>query len=119
MLPLGRGTTQAKLLAPTRQLDDTIESGLLQFKQEAQVLVQQFRDLNLKKKEKLPDHSTQAMRRWLDDHFAHPYPSPEEKLELKLETGLSIKQINQWFINARVRIWRPAVRHMMANKSEI
>jgi hypothetical protein len=33
-------------------------------------------------------------------------------------TGLEMKQINQWFINARVRVWRPAVQMMLDEQTE-
>ena len=33
--------------------------------------------------------------------------SEQEKMELKALTNLTTTQINNWFINKRVRIWRP------------
>jgi hypothetical protein len=40
-------------------------------------------------------------------------------LSLLIGRGLSLKQINQWFINARVRVWRPAVALMMTESSQL
>lgn len=53
--------------------------------------------------------SQQVMRDWLMDHFLHPYPTDEDKKELAKQTGLKRSQVSNWFINARVRIWRPAI----------
>ena len=36
-------------------------------------------------------------------------PSEEEKATLVRLTGVSLRQINNWLSNARVRIWRPTV----------
>jgi hypothetical protein len=35
-------------------------------------------------------------------------------MQLSAQTGLEVKQINYYFINARVRIWKP----MLANLSK-
>eukprot|EP00960_Hanusia_phi_P054150 762558-Hanusia_phi.AAC.1 len=43
-------------------------------------------------------------------NFNNPYPSEAEKTNLVRLTGVSLKQINNWMSNARVRIWRPAVQ---------
>ncbi|KAJ3314788.1 hypothetical protein HDU76_002343 [Blyttiomyces sp. JEL0837] len=40
---------------------------------------------------------------WLDSNWDNPYPSHEIKLMLAKKTGLRIKQVNDWFINARRR----------------
>ncbi|XP_040268401.1 homeobox protein Meis2 isoform X7 [Bufo bufo] len=43
----------------------------------------------------------------LADH--HPYPSEEQKKQLAQDTGLTILQVNNWFINARRRIVQPMI----------
>ena len=55
----------------------------------------------------LPRASTIVLRKWLFEHFSHPYPSQHEKEQLALQTNLKPTQVNYWFINARVRIWKP------------
>ncbi|KAG6516646.1 hypothetical protein ZIOFF_027115 [Zingiber officinale] len=60
----------------------------------------------------LPDSSVSILRAWLFEHFLHPYPSNTEKLMLARQTGLSRGQISNWFINARVRLWKPMVEGM-------
>lgn len=46
---------------------------------------------------------TKILLVWLLNNTTRPYPSLEEKIELMLETGMTIKQINYWFSNARRR----------------
>ncbi|KAI9202691.1 homeobox KN domain-containing protein [Polychytrium aggregatum] len=54
-----------------------------------------------------PNHSDEAraiLTSWLMEHHDHPYPSDSEKNRLANGTGLSIQQINDWFINSRRRL---------------
>ncbi|XP_010533266.1 PREDICTED: BEL1-like homeodomain protein 11 isoform X3 [Tarenaya hassleriana] len=60
----------------------------------------------------LPDTSISILRAWLFQHFLHPYPNDSEKLMLASETGLSKNQVSNWFINARVRLWKPMIEEM-------
>ncbi|CAB3396788.1 unnamed protein product [Caenorhabditis bovis] len=48
-------------------------------------------------------------RAWLFQNLSHPYPSEEQKKQLANETGLTILQVNNWFINARRRIVQPMI----------
>lgn len=43
-------------------------------------------------------------------HFAHPYPSEDEKEQLAREAGIEVKQLSNWFTNARKRLWQPVLR---------
>ncbi|CAN1127076.1 BEL1-like homeodomain protein 10 [Linum perenne] len=60
----------------------------------------------------LPENSVSVLRAWLFEHFLHPYPNDAEKLVLAKQTGLSRNQVANWFINARVRLWKPMVEEM-------
>ncbi|KAI8841390.1 hypothetical protein BC829DRAFT_402502 [Chytridium lagenaria] len=40
---------------------------------------------------------------WFDAHLDNPYPNQPAKELMARQTGLSIKQVNDWFINARRR----------------
>ncbi|CAI9763689.1 unnamed protein product [Fraxinus pennsylvanica] len=60
----------------------------------------------------LPDRSVNILRAWLFEHFLNPYPSEADKLLLSRQTGLSKNQVSNWFINARVRLWKPMVEEM-------
>lgn len=48
--------------------------------------------------------SKEILMDWLDSHRENPYPSVEEKKILCSQTGLSLNQLNNWFINARRRV---------------
>lgn len=41
-----------------------------------------------------------SLETWLVEHAEYPYPTTEEKQGLSEQLGLSVKQINDWFINA-------------------
>ncbi|XP_042193942.1 homeobox protein Meis1-like isoform X2 [Callorhinchus milii] len=62
-----------------------------------------------KKRGIFPKVATNIMRAWLFQHLTHPYPSEEQKKQLALDTGLTILQVNNWFINARRRIVQPMI----------
>lgn len=81
-------------------------------------------DESPKKRKMLPEESTNLLKKWLLDHSVDPYPSKEEKNQLSDITGLSKKQIDQWFINARRRKMHlsneelPGQVHKPASQSE-
>ncbi|CAA3003919.1 BEL1-like homeodomain 4 [Olea europaea subsp. europaea] len=66
----------------------------------------------------LPEHAVSVLRAWLFDHFLHPYPTDTDKHMLAAKTGLTRNQVSNWFINARVRVWKPMVEeiHMLETK---
>mmetsp|Transcript_23855 Transcript_23855/g.33130 ORF Transcript_23855/g.33130 Transcript_23855/m.33130 type:complete len:236 (-) Transcript_23855:494-1201(-) len=43
------------------------------------------------------------LSKWFEEHVDDPYPSPNTKFELARQSGLSFKQVSNWFINARSR----------------
>jgi len=57
------------------------------------------------KKGKLPKEAKIALNNWWNQHILWPYPSEEDKNELRNCTGLNMTQINNWFINQRKRHW--------------
>ncbi|KAE8712713.1 hypothetical protein F3Y22_tig00110234pilonHSYRG00019 [Hibiscus syriacus] len=63
----------------------------------------------------LPERAVAILRAWLFEHFLHPYPTDTDKHMLAIRTGLSRNQVSNWFINARVRVWKPMVEeiHML------
>ncbi|THG12940.1 hypothetical protein TEA_014563 [Camellia sinensis var. sinensis] len=72
----------------------------------------------------LPERAVTVLRAWLFEHFLHPYPTDTDKLMLAKQTGLSrsqvdnANQVSNWFINARVRLWKPMVEeiHMLETR---
>ncbi|KAI9798235.1 MAG: hypothetical protein M1835_002720 [Candelina submexicana] len=47
--------------------------------------------------------AVRILKTWLAAHSQHPYPTAEEKDELKRQTGLKRSQISNWLANARRR----------------
>eukprot|EP00268_Persea_americana_P037257 TRINITY_DN3691_c0_g1_i1.p1 TRINITY_DN3691_c0_g1~~TRINITY_DN3691_c0_g1_i1.p1 ORF type:complete len:757 (-),score=155.65 TRINITY_DN3691_c0_g1_i1:45-2315(-) len=66
----------------------------------------------------LPERSVNILRAWLFEHFLHPYPSDADKHLLARQTGLSRIQVSNWFINARVRLWKPMVEEMYQQEAK-
>nr|ACC77468.1 BEL1 [Kalanchoe x houghtonii] len=60
----------------------------------------------------LPERSVLVLRAWLFEHFLHPYPKDSDKQMLAKQAGLTRSQVSNWFINARVRLWKPMVEEM-------
>ncbi|WCJ26340.1 hypothetical protein M5689_008163 [Euphorbia peplus] len=66
----------------------------------------------------LPERSVSVLRAWLFEHFLHPYPSDVDKHILARQTGLSRSQVSNWFINARVRLWKPMIEEMYTEEAK-
>eukprot|EP01112_Ceratiomyxa_fruticulosa_P022062 TRINITY_DN797_c0_g1_i1.p1 TRINITY_DN797_c0_g1~~TRINITY_DN797_c0_g1_i1.p1 ORF type:complete len:209 (+),score=27.74 TRINITY_DN797_c0_g1_i1:304-930(+) len=60
-----------------------------------------------RRKGKLPDCSTEVLKKWLYEHLEYPYPTDQEKLDLCTKANLTLSQIANWFINARRRVLSP------------
>ncbi|KAJ8750635.1 hypothetical protein K2173_015816 [Erythroxylum novogranatense] len=62
----------------------------------------------------LPERSVSVLRAWMFQNFLHPYPKDADKHLLALRSGLTRSQVSNWFINARVRLWKPMIEEMYA-----
>ncbi|MED6144474.1 hypothetical protein PIB30_015899 [Stylosanthes scabra] len=62
----------------------------------------------------LPEKSVSVLRAWMFQNFLHPYPRDAEKHLLAVKSGLTRSQVSNWFINARVRLWKPMIEEMYA-----
>ncbi|XP_057477301.1 homeobox protein ATH1-like [Actinidia eriantha] len=60
----------------------------------------------------LPERSVSVLRAWMFQNFLHPYPKDVEKQLLAVRSGLTRSQVSNWFINARVRLWKPMIEEM-------
>ncbi|KAJ8751756.1 hypothetical protein K2173_025937 [Erythroxylum novogranatense] len=67
---------------------------------------------------KLPGDTTSVLKSWWQSHAKWPYPTEEDKARLVQETGLQLKQINNWFINQRKRNWNSNPSSSTALKSK-
>lgn len=77
--------------------------------------------LNIKndKKEKKKDFDERTLgilNAWLQSHKKSPYPTVKDKEQLCLATGCTIRQINNWFGNARRRKLRKGRYHKPSRK---
>ncbi|KAL4340483.1 hypothetical protein GQ457_08G004260 [Hibiscus cannabinus] len=67
---------------------------------------------------KLPGDTTSVLKAWWQSHSKWPYPTEEDKARLVQETGLQLKQINNWFINQRKRNWNSNPSTSTVSKSK-
>lgn len=56
-----------------------------------------------RRRRKLPIKARKIMGAWFERNRHDPYPSEEVKIDMSEKTGLTIKQIQQWFTNRRKR----------------
>ncbi|KAL0480682.1 homeobox-like protein [Acrasis kona] len=54
----------------------------------------------------LPQEASTILNEWFTNHIEDPYPTKEQKDELLSQTGLSRKQLKDWFVNHRQRTVR-------------
>uniref|UniRef100_A0A803QBG6 Homeobox protein knotted-1-like 3 n=1 Tax=Cannabis sativa TaxID=3483 RepID=A0A803QBG6_CANSA len=74
--------------------------------------------LRKRKAGKLPGGTTSLLKSWWQSHSKWPYPTEEDKAKLVQETGLQLKQINNWFINQRKRNWHNNLSPSPSSKSK-
>lgn len=48
-----------------------------------------------------PKRAVLILKQWLNEHLDNPYPTYKEKEALSKESGLTKRQIQNWFTNAR------------------
>ncbi|KAF2134950.1 hypothetical protein P153DRAFT_329857 [Dothidotthia symphoricarpi CBS 119687] len=56
-----------------------------------------------KRRGNLPKEATNRMKEWFAANRVSPYPTEDQKLAFCHQTGLSMNQVSNWFINARRR----------------
>ncbi|KAK6935309.1 KNOX1 [Dillenia turbinata] len=98
-------------LLPTeseRSLMERVRQELkIELKQGFKSRIEDVREEILRKRRagKLPGDTTSVLKNWWQQHSKWPYPTEDDKAKLVEETGLQLKQINNWFINQRKRNW--------------
>nr|GMD94988.1 bifunctional dTDP-4-dehydrorhamnose 3,5-epimerase/dTDP-4-dehydrorhamnose reductase [Ipomoea batatas] len=98
-------------LLPTeseRSLMERVRQELkIELKQGFRSRIEDVREEILRKRRagKLPGDTTTVLKNWWQQHSKWPYPTEDDKAKLVEETGLQLKQINNWFINQRKRNW--------------
>lgn len=107
----GQDTVGLGPLIPTeseRSLMERVRQELkVDLKQGYKAKIADVREEILRKRRagKLPGDTTSRLKTWWQSHSKWPYPTEDEKARLVQETGLQLKQINNWFINQRKRNW--------------
>ncbi|OVA00152.1 Homeobox domain [Macleaya cordata] len=83
----------------------------IELKQGFRSRIEDVREEILRKRRagKLPGDTTSVLKNWWQQHAKWPYPTEDDKAKLVEETGLQLKQINNWFINQRKRNWHRVV----------
>ncbi|KAK6935421.1 POX domain, partial [Dillenia turbinata] len=121
--PVARGTTRGE--TPRLRLLDQAIRRQRAFQQMSMMEAHPWRP-----QRGLPERSVSVLRAWLFEHFLHPYPSDVDKHILARQTGLSRSQayliyiineeflVSNWFINARVRLWKPMVEEMYVEETK-
>ena len=58
---------------------------------------------------KLRKEACGILKAWMfcPENVRNPYPTDEEKRQLADEAGISVKQVCNWFVNSRKRLWQP------------
>lgn len=59
-------------------------------------------------------HGTDVLKRWMVENVIDPHPSRRTKEMLVEQTGLSVHQVSDWFVNARQRVWKPFIERLCA-----
>jgi len=63
-------------------------------------------------------HATTVLKAWLRDNILNPYPTEAQKLQLTKKIGISMPQLQTWFINARIRLWKPCIEDLYKAKEQ-
>ncbi|KAE8654607.1 Homeobox protein ATH1 [Hibiscus syriacus] len=92
-----------------RSSDDSFQNSFIQ---EQLALQQLKKDQIWRPQRGLPEKSVSILRAWMFQNFLHPYPRDAEKHLLAIRSGLTRSQVSNWFINARVRLWKPMIEEM-------
>ncbi|KAL9246764.1 hypothetical protein vseg_020258 [Gypsophila vaccaria] len=104
-----------------RSLMDRVRHELkLELKQGFKSKIEDVREEILRKRRagKLPGDTTSVLKTWWQQHSKWPYPTEDDKAKLVEETGLQLKQINNWFINQRKRNWHNNSQSVNSLKSK-
>ncbi|KHN09737.1 Putative rhamnose biosynthetic enzyme 1 [Glycine soja] len=111
-------------LLPTeseRSLMERVRQELkIELKQGFKSRIEDVREEILRKRRagKLPGDTTSVLKAWWQQHAKWPYPTEDDKAKLVEETGLQLKQINNWFINQRKRNWHSNSQSVNSLKSK-
>ena len=64
-------------------------------------------------------HAKKILEAWLCENFyptpdrQKPVPTKVERQQLAQQTGLTERQVQDWFVNARARVWKPEMKALL------
>lgn len=64
----------------------------------------------------LPKPVVEYLKNWLWKYRDHPYPTDQEKAQMVKDTGLELTRLNNWFVNNRIRYWKPRMEALQRQK---
>lgn len=90
-------------------MEDIVEFARV-WKTQVQVTTQTKKNTTAKKSEtktrpNIPRKARDILEAWFKENVDSPYPKLHDKERLCTQTGLSMKKIDNWFINERSRKW--------------
>mmetsp|Transcript_6436 Transcript_6436/g.9888 ORF Transcript_6436/g.9888 Transcript_6436/m.9888 type:complete len:121 (+) Transcript_6436:301-663(+) len=74
----------------------------------------------VRRRARLPRKARELLKKWFNEHLRYPYPTSNEKEMLQKQTGLTHRQIFNWFTNRRKRDpnWCPNKNPRSQGKSQ-
>ncbi len=62
--------------------------------------------IRARQRENFGPHVKATLMGWAWAHRNYPYPTPEQKAALASKTNITYDQVQHWFVNWRMRVWR-------------
>jgi hypothetical protein len=69
------------------------------------------------KRKGLATDSIKILKNWFLENIKNPYLNENDKQMLIKNSGLTKNQVVNWFINKRVRVWRPSILKLFPNSN--
>ncbi|KAG7363112.1 homeobox KN domain containing protein [Nitzschia inconspicua] len=68
----------------------------------------------------LPPEAVAYLKSWIlsPEHIAHPYPTDQEKAQIMKDTGITLKQLTNWMVNNRKRLWKPRIEARLQQQAQ-
>ena len=98
-----------------RQLSSTPEQSFFQIPTIRNKSRSKARSKEPKTRPNIPREARDILSQWFRENVENPYPKAQDKEKLSELTGLSIKKVENWFINERSRKWHLYTRSPSVN----
>ena len=74
--------------------------------------------INPKAKKVIGEKQKEVLKEWFFEHFDAPYPNLTTQRALARAAGLKHKQVVNWFMNVRKRVWIPTLNSRDASSKQ-